>query len=75
MSCGNQYNRYRKQGRRREENLLSILYSNKEESLLGASEYCARLHDEKGYEIKGLFDHIMQLALKGIRYSFLTIAN
>lgn len=51
------------------------MYSNKEESLLGASEYCARLHDEKGYEIKGLFDHIMQLALKGIRYSFLTIAN
>ena len=29
--------------------------------LLGASDYCARLHYEQGYDIKRLFDHINHL--------------
>ena len=36
--------------------------------LLGASDYCARLHYEQGYDINLLFDHFKQLAFKGLRY-------
>jgi len=37
--------------------------------LLGASDYCARLHHEQGYDINLLFDHINQLIFKGLRYT------
>ncbi len=36
--------------------------------LLGASDYCARLHFEQGHDINLLFDHITQLVFEGIRY-------
>jgi len=36
--------------------------------LLGAGDYCARLHYEQGYGIADLLDHLMLLIFNGIRY-------